>query len=56
MGVTPQGSSVQGILTIPEIVWELFLGLWLTFKGFKQVPADALDGREQATAQAYAAA
>jgi hypothetical protein len=35
MGVIPQGSPVQSIMTIPEIVWELFLGLWLTFKGFK---------------------
>jgi hypothetical protein len=55
MGVIPQGSSVQGILTIPEIVWELFLGLWLTFKGFKESPVEAPDGREQATAPAYAA-
>ena len=34
MGVIPQGSAVQSIATLPEIVWELFLGLWLTFKGF----------------------
>jgi hypothetical protein len=33
-GVIPQGSPVQSIVTIPEIVWEAFLGLWLTFKGF----------------------
>jgi len=37
MGAIPQGSPVQSILTIPEIIWELFLGLWLTFKGFSQV-------------------
>lgn len=45
LGVIPQGSVLQGIATIPEIVWEAFLGLWLTFKGFKaSVPADlALD-------------
>jgi hypothetical protein len=55
MGVIPQGSTVQGIMTIPEIIWELFLGLWLTFKGFKQSPADAPDRREQATPPAYAA-
>ena len=35
MGVIPQGSAVQSIATIPEIIWEAFLGLWLTFKGFK---------------------
>ena len=28
-------STVQGIATVPEFIWELFLGLWLTFKGFK---------------------
>jgi hypothetical protein len=34
MGVIAQGSAPQGIATIPEIIWEAFLGLWLTFKGF----------------------
>ena len=34
MGVIPQGSPAQGLMTIPEIIWELYLGLWLTFKGF----------------------
>ena len=24
----------QAVMTVPEIVWEAFLGLWLTFKGF----------------------
>jgi hypothetical protein len=38
MGVIPQGSSLQGIATVPEIVWEAFLGLWLTFKGFSSSP------------------
>jgi len=38
MGAIPQGSPVQSIVTIPEIIWELFLGLWLTFKGFSQLP------------------
>jgi hypothetical protein len=38
LGAIPQGSAAQGIATIPEIVWEMFLGLWLTFKGFKAAP------------------
>jgi hypothetical protein len=38
LGVIPQASSPQGIATIPEVVWEAFLGLWLTFKGFSQAP------------------
>jgi len=35
-GAFHAGSALQGIMTIPEIVWEAFLGLWLTFKGFSQ--------------------
>ena len=35
MGVIPQASAPQGILTVPEVIWEAFLGLWLTFKGFR---------------------
>ena len=27
--------SVQSILTIPEIIWELFLGVYCTWKGFR---------------------
>jgi hypothetical protein len=55
LGVIPQGSAWQGIATIPEIVWEAFLGLWLTFKGFRQAPILAGESREQAIAPAYAA-
>jgi hypothetical protein len=29
---------VQGIATIPEFLWELSLGIYLTFKGFKPSP------------------
>jgi Domain of unknown function (DUF4386) len=36
LGIIPRGGAVQGILTIPEIIWEAFLGLWLTFKGFQR--------------------
>ena len=37
-GAIPQGSPLQSIATVPEIVWEAFLGLWLTFKGFSRAP------------------
>jgi hypothetical protein len=37
-GVISQGSSIQGIATAPEFIWEAFLGLWLTFKGFSPSP------------------
>ena len=42
-GALEQGSSVQAVLTIPEFLWELSLGLYLTIKGFKPSPILALD-------------
>ncbi len=36
LGVIPQFGAVQGIATVPEVIWEAFLGLWLTFKGFNR--------------------
>jgi len=56
LGLIPQGSILQGIATVPEIIWEASLGLWLTFKGFRQAPILAAEGREQAIAPAYVAA
>ncbi len=56
LGVIPQGSVVQGILTVPEIIWEAFLGLYLTFRTFKSSPILETDSHEQAIAPAYAAA
>ena len=56
MGVIPQGSPVQSIVTIPEIIWELFLGLWLTFKGFKALPITSGDTRPVAISPAAAVA
>ena len=35
LGWIDQGSSLQGIATVPEILWELSLGIYLTVKGFK---------------------
>ncbi|WP_196807559.1 DUF4386 domain-containing protein [Candidatus Solirubrobacter pratensis] len=34
-GAFDAGSAPQAIATIPEFAWELSLGLYLTFKGFK---------------------
>jgi hypothetical protein len=61
LGVIPQFSPLQGLMTVPEIIWEAFLGLWLTFKGFSSAPVLALVDREQgirhqAIAADYAAA
>jgi hypothetical protein len=41
LGVIPQQSVWQGVATIPEVIWEAFLGLWLTFKGFNAVAIGA---------------
>lgn len=38
LGVIPQGGVVQAIATIPEIIWEAFLGLYLLFRDFKPSP------------------
>jgi len=56
LGVNEQVSVLSGIAVIPIFLWELSLGLWLTFKGFRPSPVLAPDSREQAIASAYAAA
>jgi hypothetical protein len=55
-GLIPQGSSLQSIATVPEIVWEAFLGLWLTFKGFSPAPIASDDPRPVGVGGARAAA
>jgi hypothetical protein len=34
-GVDHQGGALQGIATIPEFLWELSLGIYCTWKGFR---------------------
>jgi len=36
--VFQQGGTGQSIATIPEFLWELSLGIYLTVKGFKPSP------------------
>jgi Domain of unknown function (DUF4386) len=58
-GLIKAGSSWQGIATVPEIIWEAFLGLWLTFKGFSPTAFGAgatSDVRADAVHHAVAAA
>jgi len=31
-------SGISAVLIVPEVVWELFLGIYLTFIGFKASP------------------
>jgi hypothetical protein len=56
LGVIPQGSALQGIATVPEIIWEAFLGLYLTFRGFKASRVLVRETEEQEIEPAYAAA
>ena len=45
LGWIDAGGAVQGIATIPEFLWELSLGIYLTVKGFK--PSPILSGDAQ---------
>jgi hypothetical protein len=51
LGLIPQGGAVQGIATIPEIIWEAFLGLYLLFKDFKPSPILAPDAGSNETVE-----
>jgi hypothetical protein len=35
-GVADQGGALQGLATVPEFIWELGLGIYATFWGFKE--------------------
>jgi len=49
--------SLQGLATIPEFLWELFLGIYCTFKGFRpSSPILRADTREDGPAAAPAVA
>jgi hypothetical protein len=43
LGAFDKGSAPQAILTIPEFIWELSLGIYLMVKGFKPSPLIAMD-------------
>ena len=42
------GAGIQGILTIPEIIWELSLGIYPLVWGFKSSPIRSEEGRPDA--------
>jgi len=49
--VIEPGSTAQSLMSAPEFVWELSLGLYLTFKGFRRVPIlDGIGGARVAAA------
>jgi hypothetical protein len=43
--VTERGSTLQGLATIPEFIWELSLGIYLVVRGFKPSPVTAAYAR-----------
>jgi hypothetical protein len=54
-GAFEPSSVAQGIATIPEIIWEAFLGLYLIFKGFNMA-SSVFDGRRDTEGDANPAA
>jgi hypothetical protein len=50
-GVDDPGGTLQGLATIPEFLWELFLGVYCTVFGFRSAPI--LAGRQPAAAAAH---
>jgi hypothetical protein len=56
IGINEQYSVWSGIALIPIFVWELSLGLYLTFKGFKAAPIVAATLPSGASSAAYAPA
>jgi hypothetical protein len=47
--------ALQGLVTIPEFLWELFLGLYCTFKGFRPSSPILQTGASRGRASAAAA-
>jgi hypothetical protein len=54
LGGSPAANGLKGPAAIPEIVWELFLGVYCTWKGFRPsasiLQADARPRDDRATA------
>ena len=45
LGVNATGTIFQGVAVMPFFIWELVLGLWLTFKGFSKSSALAIEAQ-----------
>ena len=56
IGINEQYTAWSAIAVLPIFLWELTLGLWLVFKGFRTAPVIAADNRAQATEPAFGAA
>jgi hypothetical protein len=49
LGLTGPGTAFQAIAVMPFFIWELVLGLWLTFKGFNPSSPLAIEERARET-------
>ena len=47
VGINEQYSAWSAIAVLPIFLWELLLGLWLVFKGFKTAPVIEAESRER---------
>jgi Domain of unknown function (DUF4386) len=54
LGFNEQVSVLSGIAVVPIALWELSLGLWLTFKGFRPSAVAALASDSRGTDEAAA--
>jgi len=43
----PAGGTVQSLATLPEFIWELFLGIYCTIRGFRKDAPILADGAER---------
>ena len=56
LGVYDRQSTLQGVLTVPEIIWEAFFGIYLVVKGFKATSPILRAGGERPIATSAAPA
>ena len=56
LGALEQGGSAQTLASMPEFLWELSLGIYLTVKGFRPSPILSSDARDAGVNRSFATA
>ena len=56
IGINEQYSAWSAIAVLPIFLWELLLGLWLVFKGFRTVPTTTPESQAAAVSPALGSA
>jgi hypothetical protein len=56
LGVLEQGGAVRTVASMPEFLWELLLGIYLTVKGFRPSPILSSDARDAGVNRSFATA